>query len=92
MKFGIYLKLLFLAALLNNATADLCYRNSLTDETATVISSNGNSITVEFNLEALENEQTLHSYASALLSCHTLVCQPFADYVPCQDDVPEIEV
>ncbi|MCK4671812.1 MAG: hypothetical protein KAT47_04650, partial [Candidatus Aegiribacteria sp.] len=65
MKFGIYLTLFFLVALFNTAAADVCYRNSLTDETATVISSTGNSVTVEFNLEALENEQIFNAVYGA---------------------------
>ncbi|MCD4847211.1 MAG: hypothetical protein K8R76_03365 [Candidatus Aegiribacteria sp.] len=65
MKFGIYLTLFFLVALFNTSVADVCYRNSLTDETATVISSSGNSVTVEFNLEVLESEQAFDAMYGA---------------------------
>ncbi|MCD4775652.1 MAG: hypothetical protein K8S15_06310 [Candidatus Aegiribacteria sp.] len=57
MKFGIIPTLLFVAALFNTATADVCFKNPVTNGTATVISDTGNSVIIEFNLETLESEQ-----------------------------------
>ena len=62
MKFGILLKLLFVAALFNTATADVCYRNPVTNGTATVIGTTGNSVTIEFNLEALESKEVYDAF------------------------------
>ncbi|MCK4504512.1 MAG: hypothetical protein KAW14_02750 [Candidatus Aegiribacteria sp.] len=65
MKFGIKLTLFFLVALFNTATAEICYKNPFAYETTTVISITGNSVTVEFNLEALENEQVFNAVYGA---------------------------
>jgi len=51
--------LLFIGAIFSTSEANICYRNHLTGETAAVISTVGNSVTVEFNLEILENKPVL---------------------------------
>ena len=61
MKLGFLLTFFFLLILINSAVADVCYRSSSIDETAAVITTAFNSITIEFNLEYLENEQILNS-------------------------------
>ncbi|MCK5065041.1 MAG: hypothetical protein KAQ97_07145, partial [Candidatus Fermentibacteraceae bacterium] len=65
MKLYIKLILLLLVAFINTAAAEVCYSNPFTDETAQVISINGNSVTVEFNLETLESEQVFNAVYGA---------------------------
>ncbi len=55
----IIIVMLFIGAGFSNAVADVCYSGHPVNETATVISTDGNSVTVEFNLETLENKRVL---------------------------------